>query len=253
MRTESFAPLRWSQDQEDVVHEVITVLCKPHKLRTWLDKQDRGEGAPFCHWVAPVAVNCLNDWIRGRDDPPQTPPDFDCCDGRDAASGLREKEELAKKLRETIRAVLFEFPWESQLVFCMRWSYLEPTIADIERAADRKERTVFYRLDKIYERIKCQYAEPISPDLAKIVLVCARHPVAGYDRLPESDQAALNQSINRFLAARPLKEQFAFYATCSPLALEAAAIANQVDEGKETVEGWLRALTEQIAHLRQTT
>jgi len=241
---------RWWQDRGDVVQEIIAALCNPHKMQTWLDKQDRGEGAPFCHWVAPVAVNCANDWIRRQKPISSLPPGFDRDDEPGTQGGLNEQ---AVKLREAIRATLPEFPLDWRLVFCMKFSYVDPTVADIERSADLKERAVFYRLGKMYERIACHYADPISPELAKIVLVGTRHPVDDYDGLPQSDQVKLNQSINELLAACPIKERFAFYARYSPLALETGAIADQVDEGVETVCDWLRRLDTQVRQIAQTS
>jgi hypothetical protein len=243
----------WWQDRGDVVQEIVAVLCNPRKVQTWLDKQDHGEGAPFCHWVAPVAVNCVNDWIKRQLLIPPRPSGSDGGDGPDESGGLKEKEEQAKRLRETIRATLPEFPLDWQLVFCMKHSYVEPTIADIERAAGVKERAIFYRFDKMCNRIKCQYAEPISQELAKIVLVGTRHPVEKYDGLAKTDQVKLNESINQLLAACPQKEQFGFYARYSPLALEAEAIARLVDENAETIQAWLRRLETQVNHFSQAS
>ena len=242
----------WWQDRDDVIQEVVTVLCKPRKLQTWLDKQDHGEGAPFCHWVAPVAVNCTNDWIRQQELTSSLPPGFDRDGKPDAVGWLKEDEEQAKGLRETIRATVTEFPRDWQLVFCMKWSYVEPTIADIERAARLKERAVFWRLSKMYERIRLNYGQPISQELGKIVLVGIRHPAENYDCLSKPEQAKLNESINQLLAASPQSQQFAFYARYSPLALEAEAIGRIVDEDSGIVHDWLQRLESQASQFAQT-
>ena len=241
----------WWQDRGDVVQGIIAILCNPDRMRPWLEKQDRGEGAPFCHWVAPVAVNGVNDWIRRQRPMPPLPPDFDPDDGPDPQGGLNEQ---AAKLREVIRAALLEFPLDWRLIFCMKWSYVEPTIAVIMRSTGLSERTVFYRLGKMYERISCRYTDPISPELAKIVLVGTRHPVAEYNGLPKPAQVKLNGAINQLLAAcPPLKQQFAFFSRYSPLALEVGAIAHQVGEDEQAVRDWLCRLETQIRELTQTS
>lgn len=174
----------WWQDRGDVVQEVVAVLCTPRKVQTWLDKQDRGDGAPFCHWVAPVAVNCVNNWIRAHLPPDPPPPSSSGrYDGEVTPNKLGDDEEQAKALRQTIIATLREFPWDWQLVFCMKCSYVEPTLAEIEHAAGLKESTIFFRFKKMCLRIRCRYARPISNELGKISLVGVRHPVATFDRL----------------------------------------------------------------------
>jgi DNA-directed RNA polymerase specialized sigma24 family protein len=244
----------WREDREDVIQEVVAVLCKPPKLQTWLDKQDQGRGAPFCHWVAVVAANCTDEWIRKQKLTSSLPPGFDPDGKPDPGTGLnKEDEEQAKGLRETIRATVADCPRDWQLVFYMRWSYVEPTTADIQRAAGLSERAVFWRLREMYERINLNYGQPVSKELGKVVLVGILHPAGNYDYLAKSDQIKLNESINRLLATRPQEQQLAFYARYSPLALEAEAIGRVIDKDPAIVHDWIERLESEVSHLAHAT
>lgn len=237
---------QWWQDRGDVVQEVIAKLCNPSKIRTWLNEQERGRGAPFCHWVAPVAVNCVNDWLKKQRPVSSFPPGFEEQDRVASQDGLTEQ---AARLRQTIRSVLAEFELEWRLVYCMKFSYFEPAIADIADAQDIANETVHFRVKRIHKSIAARYSEPISPELARVALTGTRHPVEGFEQLQKPEKTRLNASIIQLLKDRPAKEQFAFYARYSPLALNHDTIAEQVGEERGTVCAWLRRIESQIGRL----
>ena len=105
------------QDRGDVFQEIVAVLCNRHKLQGWLDRQDEGTGAAFCHWVAVVAGHVVIDWIGHRTPPVTLPPEVvGSVDEPGAKVGLKEQ---AAKLREVINATLLEEKLDWRLVFCM--------------------------------------------------------------------------------------------------------------------------------------
>ena len=228
------------QDRDDVVQETFLKLCDPAKLRTWLESPRRSW---FCHWVAVVAARTVIDRFRsfGSPPPPSPPPPGPFDDG--------EFEGQAEQLRKCIIATLGEFELEWQLGFAMRWSYLEPCISDIARAAKVSEETVYYRHRKIKERIANRCSPLLSSEVAEVELPGTRHPVKGYERLERSKQDEVNDAIRTMVAARPIREQFAFYIKYSPLAASVDELAAQLQEDKETVHGWLADIETQIKRI----
>lgn len=232
---------RSRQDREDAVQEIFLKLCDPAKLRTWVNSEKR---TWFCHWAVVVAIHCVIDGIRRsarsrgeeleeperRNDPP-------------TQSGLAEE---AKKLRDAITTALSEFELDWQLVFCMKYSYVQPCISEIGRTAKISDEAVFFRLRKIKERIVRRFGEVPSPDLAKIALVGTRHPLGDVERMEPAVRDQMNQSVTRVLAVRPVKEQYAFYMRYSPLAVDADFLAAQVGESRETVCCWLEQIEKEI-------
>ena len=97
---EKMRPLIWGvvnrrcqgrQDREDAFQNVVAVLCRPDKIRTWFNRQQRGDGAPFCHWVAVVAVHVVVLLLLL--------PGFDPQD-RATVPGELTQQEQAARLRE---------------------------------------------------------------------------------------------------------------------------------------------------------
>ena len=235
---------KWRQDRASVVQETFLKLCDPAKIRTWMESPKR---TWFCHWVVVVAYHTAIDWIRHSDSaslgavdvlPAATSPQM--------PHGL---EEQAEELRQAIIAALSEFELEWQLVFCMKFSYLEPCVSEIARAVKVAEETVFFRLRKIKERVACRCASLLSPAVAKVALVGTCHPVDGFDRLERDRRDRINDAIITMLIARPLKEQLAFYMKYSPLAASLDVLAARVREDKNTVRGWLANIEGEIKRM----
>ena len=86
-----------------------------------------------------------------------------------------------------------------------------------------------------------------------MALTGIRHPVEGFERLEKPEKSRLNASIIQLLTDCPVKEQFAFYAKYSPLALDLDVIAEQVGEERNTVCDWAPCWIEsQIGQLLAT-
>jgi DNA-directed RNA polymerase specialized sigma24 family protein len=232
---------RWRQDQASVVQETLLKLCDRAKIRTWLESPNRPW---FCYWVAVVAVNTAREWIRHAGPTlggstevlpaavsPQTP------------QGLQRQ---AEELRKAIIAALSEFEVEWQLVFCMKFSYLDPSITDIANTVKVPERTIFFRLHKIKERIACRCTSLLSPAVAKATIIGAFHPVEGFQRLGRSLRDRINDAIRRILTAYPIEHQLAFYIKYSPLSASSDEIAAQLREEANTVRGWFTNIDAEI-------
>lgn len=235
---------KWRQDRASVVQEAFLKLCEPAKIRTWLESPKR---TWFCHWVVVVAYHTAIDWIRHSDSAPVGSVDV----LRTSASPQtpRGLQEQAEELREAIIAALSEFELEWQLVFCMKFSYLDPSISDIARAVKVAEETVFFRLRKIKDRVACRCASLLSPAVANVALVGTCHPVDGFDRLERDRRDQINDAIRTILISRPLKERFAFYMTYSPLAASPDLLAARIGEDKDTVRCWLANIGGEINRL----
>lgn len=227
----------WRKYQADAIQNTYAKLCNPQKIQTWLDRQDRQAGAPFCHWVAVVA---FHEAINVTPPPPPPPPGPR--PPGDDPMLESERREQATKLRDTIRAALREFPLEWGLAYYMKCSYLKPRISDIASAVGIAEETVHWRVREMNKRIRSRYAEPIPPEVGNVAFPGTRHPVEDFDRLEPAKRKRLNEQINQLLAARSIQEQFALYARYSPLALGVDAIAVQVGGDSETVRKWLRQI-----------
>lgn len=117
---------QWRQDRANVVQETYLKLCDPAKVRTWLESSKR---TWFCHWVAVVAYNTAIDWIRRSD--AVSLGKADALPGATNSQTARDLQEQAEELRRAIIAATSEFELEWQLVFCMKFSYFEPSVADI--------------------------------------------------------------------------------------------------------------------------
>jgi DNA-directed RNA polymerase specialized sigma24 family protein len=235
---------RWRQDRACAVQDTFLKLCDPAKLRTWLENPKR---TWFCHWVAVVASHAAIDWVRRPDS--ASVGGVDILPGAASTHASVELQELAERLRTEIIAGLFEFKWEWQLVFCMKFSYLEPSVSDIAHAVNVSEEAVFFRLRKIKERIACRCESLLSPAVAKAALVGTCHPVDGFNRLEPARRDQVNAAIRGLLAARPLKEQYAFSMKYSPLAVSPDLLAAQLQEDENTVRGWLATIEKEIQHL----
>jgi DNA-directed RNA polymerase specialized sigma24 family protein len=235
---------KWRQDRDAVVHETVLKLCDPGKIRTWWESPRR---TWFCHWVAVVTYHTAIDWTR-RSGPAAAggATVLSAAASPPASSGLAEQ---AEELRKAIIAALSEFECSWQLVFCMRFSYLEPCISDIARAVKVSEETVFFRLRKIKERVNHGCRQFLSPAVAKAELVGTRHPVDGFDRMDRDRRDRMNDAIRTMLEARPLKEQLAFHLMYSPMAASPDEIAVQVQEAKDCVLAWLANIEAEIKRL----
>jgi RNA polymerase sigma factor (sigma-70 family) len=230
---------RWRQDRENVVQETFLKLCDPAKVRTWLESPKR---TWFCHWAVVVAYHTAIDWIRRHSH-------FEPLDADEKSQSPLDLQEQAEALRKAIIAALSEFELEWQLVFCMKFSYLEPCISDIVYSVKVCEKTVFNRLGETKERVARRCASLLSTAVAKVALVGTFHPVDGYDRLAQARRDQINDAIRTIVTARPLEEQLTFYMKYSPLAASLDELAAQVREDKDTVRGWLVRIEEEIKHL----
>ena len=234
---------KWRQDRESVVQETFLKLCNPAKIRTWLESPRR---TWFCHWVVVVAYHVVIDWLNdhsrfdplGPDDGSQPPLDF---------------QEQAEALRKAIIAALSELGMERQLVFCMKFSYFRPCVADIVRSVNSVsnvcEKTVFNWLGETKKHVASRVAKLLSSAVAKAALVGTLHPVAGFDRLERTRRDQINDAIITLLTARPIKEQLAFYMKYSPLAASLDELVAQVHEDKNTVRDWLANIEGEIKRL----
>ena len=239
---------RWQQQQQaDAVQETITKLCARRTLRTWLESPRR---TWFCHWAVVAASRNAIDVYRGRSRSREvgaTPGDLD---GKpENPPPAAEVREQAERLCEGINTTLREFELGWQLVFYMRYSYMEPAISTIASAADISEESVFFRLRRMRQSIAERCIEFLSPDVSKIALTGTRHPVEGFDRLEKSDRDLVNGAINDLLLDKPFEEQLAFYMKYSPLAPTIDAIAAQLGEKSDTVFDWLDRIETQIKRL----
>jgi|GEM_PF-1744308 len=232
---------QWQQDREDVAQEAFLKLLNPAKLRTWLDNPKR---APFCHWASVVVAHIVIDWQREL-------PSIIVEEPADPSSShtFSDVQERAEQLRKAIIAGLAEFEFEWQLVFCMKFSYLEPCISDIGLTVKRSKEAVFFRLRKIKESLARRCGSLLSSEVKELELVGTCHPVKGFDQFEGVRRDHINNFLRTMLTARPIKEQLAFYLKYSPLAASLDELATHVRESKDTVQGWLADIEMQIKQL----
>jgi DNA-directed RNA polymerase specialized sigma24 family protein len=243
------------QDQEDVIQEAFLKLCDPAKLRSWFTNVDRSW---FCYWAVVVAQHTAFDWARIFSSPSQVhrdlPPDeFEGGRAPGGDDGPTDEELLgrAERLRKAFVASLSKSPLEWQLVFCMRWSYFDPSTADIVRAVQTPERTVFFRLRRVLEDVARRCEGDLSREVAEARLIGTLHPLvdAGYYAWPQARRDQVNDGIRTMLAARPLKEQLVSYLKYSPLAPPPDELAAHVQEDGKTVRSWLANIEAAISRL----
>ena len=235
---------KWRQDRPSVVQETFLKLCDPAKLRTWLESPSE-RGSATGSWLSPItppstgfAIPIPLPWAQSIYCPqPPVRRRLTDCTNKPRNFARRSSPQLSE----------FELEW--QLVFCMKYSYLEPCISDIARAVKVAKETVFFRLKKIKARVACRCAALLSPAVAKAALVGICHPVDGFDRFERDRRDQINDAIRTMLTTRPLKEQFIFYMKYSPLAAEPDLLAVRVGEDKDTVRGWLVDMEEEIKRL----
>jgi DNA-directed RNA polymerase specialized sigma24 family protein len=230
------------QDQDDAIQTTFTKLCNPAKMRTWWESPRR---AKFCCWVAVIASHDAID-VLSHPRPPPDPPDSE---GPDDPIDPMEQ---AEALRKAIINVLSKSELKLQLVFCMKYSYLDPCVADIAHAARVAERTVFNKLREIKEHIAHAVEHLASIDVARATLIgTRRYPLKGFEQLERARRDQINGAVVAMLATHPIKELLAFYTTYSPLAASLDEIATQVREHKDTVYGWLANIEEEIKRMSQ--
>jgi len=235
---------QWRQSRQDVFQEVMLKLCNPEKLATWLLNPRRSR---FCHWVAVVTARVVIDFLRK-----QLCPREEVAHDEHDPQTTAETAELATRLRQKLIAALAEFDLGWRLVFYMRFSYLEPSIPTIARAAGIAGETVHFRIGQMKRRLAKRCAKLLGVELSKLTPVGAHHPVKAFDRLEKPEQRQLNQRINELVQAWPLKERLAFYMKYSPLAVSPQEIARQLGESHETIAQQLERIEAEIRELRGT-
>jgi len=240
----------WQQHRRDAIQETMAKLCDPKRLGAWLESPRHSW---FCHWAVVVASRCAIDVFRRhfRSREVVGAP-VDLADKPANPTITVDVREQAARLREAINVTLMEFELDWRLVFYMRFSYLDPCISAIARAADISDEAVFFRLRKMKKCIAGRCAQLLSAEVSKIALVGTGHPAEGFERLDKTQRDKLNSDANGLLSARPFKEQLAFYMKYSPLAPDLDSIADQVGEDREAVYDWLVQIETQIKRLHRS-
>ncbi|NQU22473.1 MAG: sigma-70 family RNA polymerase sigma factor, partial [Candidatus Nealsonbacteria bacterium] len=196
--------------REDAIQDTFVKICDRKKLRTWWEGRGK-QRRSFCKWLSVVTHNCAVDQLKPPPPPPHPPEPI-------RPYTRPELEDLAERLIECMLSVLKEYPFDWQLTFLMKYSYLNPTIPEIAAHVKKVETAVHYRKRAILRRIREQSGSLFSPYLAEVKLEGTRHPADGFEHLAPEQQDGTNQRINRLLLDYDLKQQLAFYMRFSPLA-----------------------------------
>jgi hypothetical protein len=208
------------QERESAIQETALKLCTPSILQGWLTSPRR---TWFCHWLSRVTfttaidvireVNTVIDWKPIEELPlPGMPLSPTSCD----------------ELRKCMITALSRFEIDSQLVFYMKWGCFQCKGVTIAKALHVSESLISLILQRTINYIKSHLVAHFA--IADTSLVGTRHPIEGFENIEGKGQRQINDGIVDLVMVRPRDQQFAFYATYSPLSVSPAEVVAILQE-----------------------